>query len=332
MKEDIILEHSQLSGWHIQFIYKIVTSWKDFGVHDLVHLHFSSLELVLEVQKLSIFDVYQVLVLYQLDWELLTPRSHFDFALLYQSSTALFKTFVQILWRNYNTSAWSQGLDFQASILYLSQHFLNWRNLVDDVQMVSAVHSDVESAGKLLWWMNESLESDVGHLEGFGESIGLGIEHLESRMYHILFQLALNDFNGAGCIVLCTQSLAFFHRLRSLGQLSSNVVHLLLCLLLDLLLNLLFEPSSCYFADLMSNLIFGTIVVKHFQLIEFINVCWDYFTTQYDHINSLQLPRFNLRLQELLLFFSNLRMYFWACLLLISFTDFHFILDVLLES
>lgn len=209
---------------------------------------------------------------------------------------------------------------------------MNWRNLVDDVQMVSTVHCDVESAGELLWWMNESLESDVGHLEGFGESIGLGIEHLESCMYHILFQFALNDFDGAGCIVLCTQSLAFFHRFRSLGQLSSNVVQQLLCLLLDLLLNLLFEPSSSYFADLMSNLIFGTIVVKHFQLIEFINVGWDYLATQYDHINSLQLPRFNLRLQELLLFFSNLRMHFWTCLLLISFTDFHFILDVLLES
>lgn len=198
--------------------------------------------------------------------------------------------------------------------------------------MVSTVHCDVESARKLLWWMNEGLESDVGHLEGFSERVGLGIKHLKSCVYHVLFQFALNDFDSAGCIVLCTQSLAFFHRFWSLGQLSSNIVHQLLRLLLDLLLNLLFEPSSSYFADLMSDLIFGTIVVKHFQLIEFINICWDYLTTQYDHINSLQLPRFNLRLQELLLFFSDLRMDFWTCLLLISFTNFHFILNILLES
>ena len=198
--------------------------------------------------------------------------------------------------------------------------------------MVSTVHGDVESAGKLLWWMNESLESDVWHLKGFSESICLGIKHLESCVYHVLFQFSLNDFDSTSCIVLSTQSLAFFHRFWSLGQLSSNIIHELFCLLLDLLLNLLFEPSSSYFADLMSDLIFGSIVVKHFKLIESINIGWDHLTTQYDHINSLQLPRFNLCLQELLLFFSDLRVHFWTRLLLISFTDFHFILDILLKS
>ena len=198
--------------------------------------------------------------------------------------------------------------------------------------MVSTVHCDVESAGKLLRWVNEGLESNVWHLKGFGESVGLRIKHLESCVYHVLFQLALNDFDTAGCVVLGTQSLALFHRFRSLGKLSSDIIHQLLSLLLDLLLNLLLEPSSSYFADLMSDLIFGSIGVKPFKLIEFFNVCWNYLTTQYDHINSLQLPRFNLRLQELLLFFSNLRMHFWTCLLLISFTDFHFVLDILLQS
>ena len=67
MEEDVILEHSQLSGGHIQLIYKIVTSGKDLGVNDLIHLYFGSLELVLQIQELSIFDVYQVLVLYKLD-------------------------------------------------------------------------------------------------------------------------------------------------------------------------------------------------------------------------------------------------------------------------
>ena len=332
MKEDIIFEHSQLSCRHIQLIYKIVASRKDFRVNNFVHLCFGSLELVLQVQELSIFDIYQVLVLYELDWKLLTPRSHFDFALLYQSSTALFKALVEILWRNYNTSTRSQGLDFQASVLYLSQHFLNRRNFVDDIQMVSTVYGNVESASKLLWWMNEGLESDIWHLKGFSESISLRIKHLKGCMYHVLLQFALNDFYSTGCIVLSTQSLAFLHRFRSLGQLSSNIVHQLLCLLLHLLLNLLFEPSSSYFADLMSDLIFGSSIVKLFKLIEFINVGWDDLTTQYDHVNSLQLPRFDLRLQELLLFFSDLRVHFWACFLLISLSDFHFILDILLQS
>jgi hypothetical protein len=67
LKEDIIFEHSQLSGRHIQLIYKIVTPREDLGVHDLIHLYFGSLELVLQIQELSIFDVYQVLVLYKLD-------------------------------------------------------------------------------------------------------------------------------------------------------------------------------------------------------------------------------------------------------------------------
>ena len=151
-------------------------------------------------------------------------------------------------------------------------------------------------------------------------------------MYHVLFQFALNDFDTAGCVVLSAQSLAFFHRFWSLSKLPSNIIHQLLSLLLDLLLNLLFEPSSSYFADLMTDLIFGSIGVKHFKLIKVFNISWDYLATQYDHINSLQLPRLNLRLQELLLFFSDLRMHFWTCLLLISFTDFHFILDILLQS
>lgn len=198
--------------------------------------------------------------------------------------------------------------------------------------MVSTVHCDVESAGKLLWWMNEGLESDVWHLKGFGESVGLRIKHLESCVYHVLFQFTLDDFDSTGGIVLSTQSLAFFHRFWSLSQLSSNVIHQPSSSLLVLLLVLLFVPSSSYFADLMSNLLLGSIVVKHFKLIEFINIGWDHLTTQYDHINSLQLPRFNLRLQELLLFFSDLRVHFWTRLLLISFTDFHFILDILLQS
>jgi hypothetical protein len=151
-------------------------------------------------------------------------------------------------------------------------------------------------------------------------------------MYHVLFQLALNDFDTAGCLVLGSQSLAFFYRFWSLGKLTSNIIHELLSLVLHLLLNLLFEPSSSYFADLMSNLIFGSISIEHFKVIEFINIGWNDLATQYYHINSLKLPRFNLRLQELLLFFSNLRMHFWTCFLLISFADFHFVLDILLES
>lgn len=198
--------------------------------------------------------------------------------------------------------------------------------------MVSTVYSDVESACELLWWVYERLESDVWHLKGFGKSIGLWIEHLESCMYHVLFQFALDDFDCAGCVVLCAQSLAFFHRFRSLGQLSSNIIHQLLRLLLHLLLDLLFEPSSSYFADLVPNLIFSGIIIEDFKLIEFINIGRDHLTTQDDHVNSLQLPGFDLCLQELLLLFSDLRMHFWTCLFLISLTDFHFVLDVLLQS
>ena len=197
--------------------------------------------------------------------------------------------------------------------------------------MVSTVYCDIESAGKLLGWMNKGLESNVGHLKGFGECVRLRIKHLESCVYHVLFQFALNDFDTAGCLVLGSQSLAFFDRFWSLSKLSSNIIQLL-SVVLHLLLNLLFEPSSSYFADLMADLIFGGIGVKHFKLIEFFNISRNDPATQYDHINSLQLPRFNLRLQELLLFFSDLRMHFWTCLLLISFTDFHFVLDILLES
>ena len=72
---------------------------------------------------------------------------------------------------------------------------MDWRDLVDDIEVVSAINIDVESAGKLLRRMNESLESQIGHLKCFSQGIGFRVKHPGSHFDHVILELLLNHLN-----------------------------------------------------------------------------------------------------------------------------------------
>jgi hypothetical protein len=68
--------------------------------------------------------------------------------------------------------------------------------------MVSVVNQLVESAGKLLARVDESMDLQVVHFEGFGQSIALRLEHVERSLDQVLLHLVLDNFNLTGGIVV----------------------------------------------------------------------------------------------------------------------------------
>jgi len=79
---------------------------------------------------------------------------------------------------------------------------LDWTHFVDNVEMISVVDSLVECACKLLSWMHEGLKLYIGHLKGLGQHIRLVLQHVESRLDHILLKLVVHNFYFASCMVI----------------------------------------------------------------------------------------------------------------------------------
>jgi len=64
---------------------------------------------------------------------MLTPGSHLDLSIFDERSATLFKALIKILARDNNSYSRGKSLNFEASVLNLCQHLLDWANLIDDV-------------------------------------------------------------------------------------------------------------------------------------------------------------------------------------------------------
>jgi len=249
-----------------------------------------------------------------------TSCPHLYLAIFDQGSAALFKAFVQVLRGDDDTCSWGQGLNFKASIFDLSQHLLNRRDLVDDIEMVSTINIHMESACKLLRRMNESLKSQIWHLKSFRQGIGFRVEHRGSHFDHVVLELLLNDLDLAWSSIMQTKSRRFLQRLQRFGNLSSWIIEPLSldsqllsglngCSILCDLIHLSVDfPIVCLSCILIIFVIFIDISRQH------------PFASNHGEDPS-QLPCFDLASEEIFLFLSYLRMNLWTGIFLVFLAD-----------
>ena len=196
-EEDVVFHEAELSVHCIELIHEVVTPGEDFRVDDLVHLLLGRSELILEVQELAVLDVDQVFILEHLSDEVVASVTHFYLTVLDERSAAFFQALVQVLAGDDHADAGCERLNLQAPVLDLREHFLDWTDFVDNVQVVPSIFHHIKSARKLLSWMNEGLHLQIGQFEYLGERLRLILEHFERNSDHVFLQLGVNDFNLA---------------------------------------------------------------------------------------------------------------------------------------
>ena len=133
---------------------------------------------------------------------MLTPWPHLDLTVLDETPAELNQALIEILVWYHEALAWSEGFDGQASVPKLSQHFLHWPNLVNDVEVVFLVNDLLKSACKLLYRVDKNLKTLSIHLKSFGERSSLTLNQCFCFQNHVVLYLSLVDIHLAlGLIV-----------------------------------------------------------------------------------------------------------------------------------
>lgn len=167
--------------------------------------------------------------------------------------------------------------------------------------MISIVNTLMESAGKLLCWVDESLHFDVAHLKGLCKDMSFFFKHLESSFDHILLQFIVNDFNFTSCVVVRLQNWRLFVLLHGADNSSGWI-----------LLSLGGQVSLCSLS-IIGNAIYllvdfpmHLLMILTIDLIVIFNIQRQHFLAQYNHHYPSRLPGFDLNLEVCLLLLQNL--------------------------
>lgn len=81
---------------------------------------------------------------------MLAACPHFDLAVLHQRPAELDQALIQIFARYHEPLARRQGLDRQAPVLELCEHFLDRADFIDDIEVILFVHVLLKRARELL--------------------------------------------------------------------------------------------------------------------------------------------------------------------------------------
>jgi len=167
--------------------------------------------------------------------------------------------------------------------------------------MISIVNALMESAGKLLRWVNESLHFDVAHLKGLCKDMSFFFKHLESSFDHILLQFIVNDFNFTSCMVISLQNWRLF-----------ALLHLVINDRCRILLSLAGKVSLCG-SSIIGNAVhlyayfpLHLLVILTIDLVVLFNIQRQHLLAQYNHHYPSRLPGFDLNLEVCLLLLQNL--------------------------
>lgn len=76
--------------------------------------------------------------------------------------------------------------------------------------MIPLINVLMESASKLLAWVDEGSHSQVRHLKCLGKSVCLPLEHVETSLDHVFLKLLLDDLDLRGCLIVGLQCWALF--------------------------------------------------------------------------------------------------------------------------